>query len=64
MTSPVTQVAEAAVNSEVRNPADCPEREAAGRESRNVPARMMPRNVKAMIRLILTGRRIFRLFSR
>ena len=64
MTSPVTQVAEVAVNREVRNPADFPLREAAGRESSSVPAAMMPRNVKAMIRLMLTDRRIFREFLR
>jgi hypothetical protein len=60
MTSPVTQVAEVAVNRDVRNPADRPLREDAGRESSSVPAAMIPRNAKAMIRLILTDRRNFR----
>ena len=60
MTSPVTQVAEVAVNRDVRNPADRPFREEAGRESSSVPAAMIPRNIKAMIRLILTDRRNFR----
>ena len=59
MTRPVMQVAEVAVKREVRKPADLPLREATGRESRSVPRAMIPRNVNAMIRLMLTDRRAF-----
>ena len=54
-TSPVTHVAEVAVNSAVITPALCPFREDAGRVSSSVPIRIIPRNVKAMIRPILTA---------
>ena len=59
MTSPVTQVAEVAVNSAVRYPADFPLREAAGRESSSEPSRIIPINVSAITRLMLTDFRIF-----
>ena len=55
---PVTQVAEVAVNSAGRNPADTPFREAAGRFSSSAPSRIIAANTAAMtfVALRLLGR--------
>ena len=48
-TSPVTQVAEVAVNSAGRSPQDTPSRDAAGRVSSSAPRRMIAANISATI---------------
>ena len=61
-TSPVTQVADVAVNRDTSGPAERPLREAAGRFSSAAPARMIPRNVNAVSLLILNAWRTFLVF--
>ena len=58
-TSPVTQVADVAVNSDSTNPAGVPSREAAGSDRRTVPVIMIPMKTRAMNWLTFIGRLIF-----
>ena len=59
-TSPVTQVAEVAVNSAGRNPQDIPLRLAAGSVSSSVPTRIITAKVTAMILVGLRALGLFR----